>query len=157
MTASVETLERLLMEDLGRLGDRLADDRLCADLYRAMTNRSLSKRAPGAEGHLALSWSRAEQIVSSVRATHAQPPLSRLAQSGGEGEVSDRAGAVLADLGWNVDPVSTTQRDDRHVSRPASPPPAGQGEARSPVEDSHAWERTAHEEAEASRHRVHRL
>jgi hypothetical protein len=157
MTASVETLERLLIEDLERLGDRLADDRLCTDLYRALTNRSLSKRAPGVEGHLALSWSRVEEIVNAVRAAHAQPPLAGLAQSGGEGEVSDRAGATLADLGWDVDPVSTSERDDRHVGRPTSPPPAGQGEARSPAADSHAWEREAHEQADRSRHRPPKL
>ena len=84
------------MEALGRLDDRLADDRLCADLYRAVTNRSLSMRAPRAEGHLALSRRRAEEIVNTVRAAHAQPPLTGLAQSGGEGELSDRAGAVLS-------------------------------------------------------------
>ena len=155
MAASVETLERLLIEDLDRLGDRLADDRFCTDLYRAVTNRALSKRGPGAEGHLALSWGRAEEIVNTARAGHAQPPLERLAQGGGEGELSARAEAALADLGWDVDPVNTSRHDDRHVGRPASPPPPGQGEAQSPAGDSHAWEREAHERADEARRRTH--
>jgi hypothetical protein len=48
MTASVERLERLLIEDLESLGDRLADDRVCTDLYRAITNRALYKLTPRA-------------------------------------------------------------------------------------------------------------
>jgi len=152
MTGSVGTLERLLTADLERLGDRLADDRLCRDLYRAMSNRALYKLTPRAEGHIVLSWGRAEEVINSVWATQAQPPLSGLAQSGAEGEVSERAGAALAELGWEIDRADSGRDDDRHVSRPASPPPAAQGE-RSPAQDSRAWERRAHEEADQRRRR----
>jgi len=92
-------------------------------------------------------------VINSVRATQAQPPLSGLAQSGAEGEVSERAGAALAELGWEIDRADSGRDDDRHVSRPASPPPAAQGEARSPAQDSRAWERRAHEEADQRRRR----
>jgi hypothetical protein len=96
MTASVESLERRLIDDLAQLGDRLADDRLCADLYRALASRALSHASMG--GHVALRWRRAEEIVNRLRAERSQPPLERLAQSGGEGEVSDRAASALAEL-----------------------------------------------------------
>jgi hypothetical protein len=92
-----------------------------------------------------------------VRAGHAQPPLEGLAQGGGEGELSARARTALADLGWDADPVSSGRHDERHVGRPASPPPPGQGEAQSPVDDSHAWERVAHERADANRDRPSKL
>jgi hypothetical protein len=102
MDTSPSTLERRLIEDLESLGDRLSDDRLCTDLYRAISNRALYKLTPRAEGRVELSGSRAEEIINSVRHTQSQPPLTGLAQSRGEGEVSERAGAALAELGWEV-------------------------------------------------------
>jgi hypothetical protein len=114
LTASVARLEQLLIDDLEGLGDRLADDRLCTDLYRALTNRALSKSAPDAAGHLVLSWGRAEEILNRVRADRSQPALAQLAQSGGEGELSDRAAETLAELGWQVDTMSTSHTDERH-------------------------------------------
>jgi hypothetical protein len=151
MTTPTETLERILVDDLSALGERLADDRLTQDLYRALANRALFKRGDEAEGHVALSWKRAEEIVNLARAANALPPKEGLAGSGGEGELSDRADEALEDVGWLSKPENTSRHDERHTQSAASPPPPDTGERHAPVEDSHAWERQAHAEAEAER------
>jgi hypothetical protein len=50
MTASTDALEQQLVRDLTSLGDRLADDRLCTDLYAAIAGHALHPRA--GEGRL---------------------------------------------------------------------------------------------------------
>jgi hypothetical protein len=144
MTASTNTLERMLIDDLAGLGDALADDgRLVPDLYRALASRRLVK--DGVDGHLALSWRRAEEVVDEARAAAGLPPVEGLAQSGGEGEVTARAAEALERLGWRSLPARTDEHDERHVWDPESPPPRDE----TPPE----WERLAHDEAERSRAR----
>ena len=46
-----ETLESQLVRDLEELSGRFADERFCAEVYRALTNRTLSKEDRAA--HLA--------------------------------------------------------------------------------------------------------
>ncbi len=142
-------LERELVSDLSRLGDRFLDDEFSTELYRALTNNTWSKR-DGPDGHVSLSWGRAEAIVNDLRAGRDRPALA-LAQTGGEGDVSDLVRDELDRLGWTARPLNTGRRDEQHLSQPESPPPAGQGERMAPGEDSHAWERQAHEEAERTR------
>jgi hypothetical protein len=117
---TTDTLERELMRDLEALGDRLADERLVRDLYRALTNHTLHKDG----GHLSLSWQRADDVVNSARSANALPPVEGLAQSGGEGELPDRAAKLLQELGWDARPLNTGRHDDRHQASPESPPPA---------------------------------
>jgi hypothetical protein len=137
--SSVE-LERELATDLDRLGDRLVDEQFCGDLYRAVTN-SVLRRQGGPDGHLSLSWGRAEEIVNELRKRRERLPLT-LAQTGGEGEVSDLARGELERLGWTVAPLNTSRGDDAHEGKPRQAP-HGDGE---PPE----WEREAHEEASAN-------
>ena len=140
-------LERALVRDLDQLGERFLDERFATELYRALTNRRW-RREGGPEGAISLSWSRAEAIVNELRQRHEREPLE-LAQTGGEGELSDLVEGELAALGWRSEPLNTGRRDEAHVGQPAeSAPPAGTGEARSPAEDSRGWEREAHREAD---------
>ena len=152
MSTSTETLERLLVEDLEGLGERLADDgRLSTDLYGALAGFALHKR--GEDGRLTLSWSRAEEVLNAASAARGLPPLEGLAQSGREGELSDRAREALQSIGWDVRPRVTDRDDPSHVGRPTSAPPGDTGERRAPVDDPGGWERDAHDAAEAERHR----
>jgi hypothetical protein len=142
MSTSIETLERRLVQDLDRLGERLADDRLIGDLYHALAGCTL--RPPEGGGHLSLSWGRAAELLNTVRANHGHAAVDGLDQSGGEGEVNQRARAVLEqELGWALAPRDASRADDAHSDRPASPPPADH----EPPE----WERQAHAEAEEAR------
>ncbi len=124
MTADTEGLERELVADLGTREERLADG-----------------------------WGRAEEIVNEPRRREDHDPLT-LAQTGGEGEVSGTVEEELGRLGWRSAPLDPERHDSAHATRPDSPPPSGQGETESPTEDSHAWERQAHREAEESRGRA---
>jgi hypothetical protein len=144
MAASTETLERMLVEDLSTLGDRLRDEhRLARDLYRALASRRLVKQ--GVDGYVALSRRRAAEIVDAAREANGLPPIEGLFQSGGEGDVTPRAEQALAALGWRSLPEDTSEHDPRHVWDPESPPQR----PRTPPE----WERRAHEEAERNRER----
>jgi len=151
MTAGTDILERALTQDLESLDDALDDDSFGEELYRALASRRWRKPAAG-EGHLALSWGRAEELVNELRGRRGHEARV-VAQTGSEGEVSGRVDDALGRLGWSGKPLDTGRHDDAHVDRPASPPPGGQGERDAPVGDSHAWEREAHAEAERSRHR----
>jgi hypothetical protein len=144
MTASTDTLERLLAEDLEALAERLADERLCRELYGALSGSALHKR--GEEGRLTLSWGRAEELINRARAAEALPPLEGLTQSGAEGEVTDRARDALDVAGWDLRPRETGRDDPSHVGRPESPP--SQADA-----GQEPWERQAHEDADAELHR----
>jgi hypothetical protein len=151
MSTDPTAVEHELGSDLAKLGERYRDDEFCTELYRALANNRWHKKG-GPEGHVAKSWSRAENLVNQLRAQHGAEPLT-LAQSGGEGEVSQLVGEELERLGWSARALDTSSHDDQHVGRPQSPPPPGAGEAGSPTEDSHEWERRAHAEAEQSRNR----
>lgn len=119
-------LERELADDLATLGERFLDHEFCAELYRALASRTWRKDG-GPDGHLALSWSRAEAVVNGLRAIHDREPLE-LAQTGGEGEVSRLVGDELARLGWSSQELNTSRHDPRHTDQPESPPPAKQGD-----------------------------
>jgi hypothetical protein len=141
--STTETLERHLLHDLEWLGDRLADDRLVADLYRALTNHALFERDGDTDGHISLSWNRAAEVLNSARAARALPAVDGLPQSGGEGELTRRARETLERLGWEARPLNAGRHDERHTGEPESPPTAD----RTPPE----WERTAHAEADEAR------
>jgi hypothetical protein len=142
--SDTESLERALADDLSGLGDRLGDDRLVHDLYRALAGTALSKR--GETGHVSLSWSRAAEILNRVRAQHGVAELEGLPQSGGEGEVSHRAQEVLTESGWTVRPESHDRSDPAHTDSPAAAPPAQHAEPE--------WKREG--DAEAERERLRR-
>jgi hypothetical protein len=107
MGAPVETLESQLLRDLEELSERLGDERFCAELYRSLTNRALSKDG-GPGGHLVLSWSRAAEFVNELRARERREPLP-LAQSGGEGVVSETVLDELTAHGWHTRPLNTAR------------------------------------------------
>ena len=149
MTGTAELLERELIEDLTALDERFADEEFSTELYRALAS-TVWRKDGGPDGHVSLSWSRAEQIVNELRERNAQQPLT-LAQTGGEGEVSRLVADELGTLGWRAQPLNTDRPDPQHLGSPESAPPAEQGERRAPVEDSHEWERRAHAEADENR------
>ena len=149
MTGSAEILERELANDLATLEERFADDEFSTELYRALTNNTWTKDG-GPEGRVSLSWSRAEMFVNELRARQAQDPLT-LAQTGGEGEVSDLVATELGRLGWTAEELDTSRRDPAHLAQPESPPPAEQGERDAPTGEETGWEAVAHEEAEENR------
>lgn len=105
MGAPIETLETQLGHDLEGLSSRFGDDQFCAELYRALTNRTLSK-ADHSDGHLVLSWNRAADFVNELRAQERHGPLP-LAASGGEGVVSEVMLDELAARGWRTRPLSS--------------------------------------------------
>lgn len=151
--AEPEELERRLEDDLKQLDDgRFVDERFSTELYRALTNRIW--RREGLDGHVSLSWNRAETLVNEQRERVGEPPLT-LAQTGGEGEVSDLAGDELRGVGWTSTELNTGRHDEQHVSSPESPPPPGDGMRNAP--DGEAGPRSraeAHEEAEREAQRT---
>ena len=101
------TLEGELVQDLHGLADRLADEEFCRELYRGLTNRSLTKDGePG--GHLVLSWTRAADFVNELRALGGREPLP-LAQSGGEGVISETLLDELSAQGWETRALNTAR------------------------------------------------
>jgi hypothetical protein len=112
---TTDTLEHELIRDLETLGGRLADERLTRDLYRALTDHALFKR--GRNGHLSLSGQRADEIVNAPRAELGLLPLEDLPQSGGEGELTERARAVLQELGWEARPLTTGRHEEAARNR----------------------------------------
>jgi len=112
MSTPIETLESELVRDLDGLSDRFGDDKFCTELYRALTNRTLSKDARP-DGRLVLSWNRAAEFVNELRARERHEPLP-LARSGGEGVVSETVLGELTARGWQTRPLNTGRRDDRH-------------------------------------------
>jgi hypothetical protein len=133
MSETAETLEHALARDLHALGNRFVDEEFSSDLYRALAGRAWSK--DGAEGRVALSWTRAEQVVNEQRLRIGYEAL--LAQTGGEGEVTDLVAGELAKLGWRAD--QRARSDPDHLSRAESPPPPDHGERMAPVPDSFEW------------------
>jgi hypothetical protein len=133
-----DPLERRLVNDIQTLGDMVADDSFYAELYRSLAG----VRWFNGDAHVTLSWKRAEELVNAVREGHGHPAL-QLAQTGGEGEVSERVADALSGLGWTAKPLDTSQHDDSHVdSRPDAPPRGAEPQQ---------WERQAHAEAEENR------
>ena len=149
MSQAAETLEAQLLRDLGGLGDRFVDDEFSSELYRALTNNRWQKES-GPEGAVSLSWSRAEELVNELRSRAGREPLA-LAQTGGEGEVSDLVAGELGRLGWRARALNTSRRDEQHLTQPESPPPADHGQRHAPADDARDWEQRAHEEADESR------
>jgi hypothetical protein len=145
MSTSTDALERHLVADLRTL-DALADDSFSRELYCALASRAL--RRDDDEGHIALSWERAAELVNGARESVNLSAIEGLAGSGGEGEVTNRVRDALAGAGWTSGPENTSRHDDRHVDSPAHPPPASRGGAEPPE-----WERQAHAEAEINRRR----
>jgi hypothetical protein len=94
---STPTLESQLVRDLEGLSGRLGDAEFCAELYRALTNRTLSK----SDGYLVLSWNRAEDFVNDLRAREDHEALP-LAASGGEGVMSEAVLDELTARGWQT-------------------------------------------------------
>ena len=151
MASDPEALVSTLRHDLTRLGERLADDEFSTELYRALANRAWS-RDGGAQGHVSLSWSRAEELVNDLRRDQGKAPLA-VAQTGGEGEVARVVADEMERLGWRSVPLNTARRDDAHAGRPAeSPPPSDSGQRVASAPNTREWEREAHEEATAARH-----
>jgi hypothetical protein len=95
-----ETLEAQLDHDLGGLSARVADESFCAELYRALTNNTLS-RVGRPHTRLVLSWDRAAEFVNQLRARGNQDPLP-LAGSGGEGVTSQLVLDELSAHGWHT-------------------------------------------------------
>lgn len=144
-----EALERQLTTDLATLGDRFADEEFCGDLYRALAGNAVLPEGDGQRGRLSLSWRRTEDLVNGLRERAGRERLS-LAQTGGEGEVSDTVAGELRRLGWALRPRSTSRHDEDHLASDPDPPPGEQGERRAPVgPDETRWEERAHEEADA--------
>ena len=142
MSGFTETHERALVEDLRDIGPALGDDRLVRDLYRALASRALSKR--GSEGHVAPSWTRAQEIVNLARKGNGLDPIDTLAGSGGEGEVTHRAQEALDASGWVSQPENPARHDPAHTSSREHPPPQSRRGEHEPPE----WERQAHAEAD---------
>src|SRR4051812_27870260 len=111
LMATTEELERDLANDLQTLGDLVHDDSFYPELYRGLAGVNWTRAD---EGHLSLSWKRAEELVNRVRAEHGHAPLE-LAQTGGEGEVSERVADALSGLGWTPKPLDTSHDDPGHV------------------------------------------
>ena len=144
MTESPDHLERLLRLELERVNDRLADQDLYDELYRTLVNRAWSH--PRHEGHVALSWKRAEELVNDLRAERGLPPMT-LAQTGGEGFPDGTVAQLLGEHGWTSEPLDTARHDDAHLASPADPP-------RTPPQDTTGG---PHEAAEAARRNEVRL
>jgi hypothetical protein len=145
--SDTDRTEAALLADLATLGERLGDEQLCTELYRALAGGHLTKDA----GAVAPSWSHAEEIVNHLRAQVRAGDALALAQTGGEGELSDDARRALDERGWRWRRRDPSVHDTAHRGQPASPPPPGTGEREAPVSDSHEWERSAHEEADKGR------
>jgi hypothetical protein len=94
------TLEGQLVNDLEGLSGRFGDDGFCAEVYRALTNRTLSKEDQPYSS-LVLSWNRAADCVNELRAREDHEPLP-LAGSGGEGVVSELVLDELTANGWHT-------------------------------------------------------
>jgi hypothetical protein len=140
MEAGSDAVERQLHADLASRPGRIADEDFCHQLYRALASTVWIK--DGLDGEVALSWSRAEEVVNDLRANNSHDPLV-LAQTGGEGEISGLIDDELGRLGWSGRALDTAQGLDSHVGSPTSPP---RHDAEAPE-----WERRAHEEADQGR------
>jgi len=136
--------ELVLVRDLEGLADRVREDWFATELYRALAGRRLRRR-DGSGTVVNLSWRRAEQVVGDLRQAAGAQPLA-LAQTGGEGEVSDDVGRALSERGWSTAPEDPDRRDPAHQGAAPSPPPR-------PSDTAPEWEQQAHEDAHRERER----
>lgn len=143
---SIDEVEQGLARDLGPLVEDLHEDAFAGELYRGLAGQGLV-RADGSGDRVALSWRRAEEIVNGLRHQAGEEPLT-LAQTGGEGFLSERVKQALERCGWHARPLDTSTHDPTHSSEPPSPPPAGQGERDAPSPDQGEVWREAHVEAD---------
>jgi hypothetical protein len=75
MTRASDELEFELFRDLETLEARFDDEEFSSELYRALSNTAWRK--PSAfEGHVSLSWKRAEEIGNELRARRGREPLA---------------------------------------------------------------------------------
>src|SRR4051794_27295852 len=118
--AHTSALERELTHDLTVLGDMVGDDSFYPELYRGLAGVAWTRDGE----HVTLSWKRAEELVNDIRAQHGHEPL-QLAQTGGEGEGSDRVAGALGGTGWAPKPLGTSRHDDSHVDSAPDGPPRG--------------------------------
>jgi hypothetical protein len=147
MASDPHVLERLLTSDLDQVFADLADGEGSTELYRALTNNRWGK-PDGPDGWVSLSWTRAEEIVNELRERVGKPPLA-LAQSGGEGTVSERIEETMRQLGWTHQPLDTGHHDDAHVAQEQEAPPQGRKAAEGrAAHEPPRWEREAHAEAD---------
>jgi hypothetical protein len=99
----------------------LADESFYPELYKALAGVRWTRDGD----HISLSWKRAEELVNAVRAQHDRAPLE-LAQTGGEGQVSDRVAEALGTTGWEARPAAE-RHDDARVDSPRDAPARGGG------------------------------
>ena len=119
MAVSTETLERELLNDLRTLHKMVQTDDFDEELYRALAGVEWHRSGGG---HVTLSWKRAEKTINAQRAEHDLPPLT-LAQTGGEGEVTERIANALRHQGWRPRPHRPGTHDRGHLDGRASAPP----------------------------------
>jgi hypothetical protein len=118
--AEHSTTERELAHDLSVLGDMVEDESFYTELYKGLAGVRWARDGE----HITLSWKRAEEVVNALRAQHDRDPLE-LAQTGGEGQVSERVAAALGTTGWTARPLDAGRHDDGHVDSPHDAPPRG--------------------------------
>lgn len=145
--AQAEETEHELERDLGELSEAVREDTFAAELYRGLANHRLVDPDDPERRQVSLSWRRAEEVINGLRRRVGEEALT-LAQTGGEGELTDRVESALTRLGWSVRPLDTSSQDPSHVSEPPSAGPPGQGERDAPTEPPEAWRQA---DAEADR------
>jgi hypothetical protein len=119
--AEHSALERELTHDLAVLGDMVEDESFYPELYKGLAGVRWTRDGE----QITLSWKRAEEVVNAIRAQHDRDPLE-LAQTGGEGEISERVAEALGGTGWQARPA-VEGHDDAHVDSPRDAPPRGGG------------------------------
>ena len=120
MSITAEQLEHALRRDLQRLVPRIDDQDLWEGLYTTLANWTWRHQG-SAEGHVALSWKRTEELINDLRAGAGLPPMT-LAQTGGEGIPDPTITGELDRLGWEASPLDTSRHDDNHLDSPEDEP-----------------------------------
>jgi hypothetical protein len=124
MAITAELLEQKLRHDLRHhLADRLSrDDKFVRELYQGLTNRVWRRKGhDDGDVHIALSWERAEELVDDVLKELGKAPVA-LAQTGGEGTLTDDVEQELGGRGWVSEPLDTSRHDDQHLGSPEDQP-----------------------------------
>jgi hypothetical protein len=138
--------------ELGRDLDADADANVVPDAISSYGVALEIRLKPCAlEGHVSVGSLRTQELVDDVRAGRGHDPLA-LTQTGREGDSRRRSRSSRCPR-WAGCRGRSTRRHalGSHQTRLESPPPREQGERMAPVEDTHAWQRPAHEEAERNR------
>jgi hypothetical protein len=106
-------VERRLLDDLEKIGERARDEKFCTELYRALAdNVWFEGDRPGER--LSVSWQRAEWLINQWRRRHGAEALD-LDRTGREGEISRTVAEELGRLGWRAKPLDTGRHDPAHV------------------------------------------